>query len=628
MRETQFIRQNEQKWAGFEELLGEKSPEAAPLHDMFVQVTDDLAHAQTFYPSRRVRAYLNGLAQNVFTRLYQRRRSPVQAFGKRFKHLLLEKLPQVVYESRRDFTVSVILFLIAWLIGAFSSYMDTEFPKIVLGEGYVRMSIENMKSNDPMKVYKTSPHFDMAGYIMLNNIFVTFRYFVMGIFSGIGSAALMMYEGVRLGAFFELFRQMGHWKEAQLTVWMHGALEISAIIIGTAAGITMGKGWLFPGTYSRYQSFKRAAKRGIIIMAGVTIMLIFAALIEGFVTRYTQLNDVARGLFILSCFASILFYYGWYPHYKAKQGFAAPLEDTPIGTDVTHSFDYSQIRDSGQVFGDTFAYFQNNLGFYFKISTFCSFLFCVILFVTYGKAAHDLFKTETGELIWIRLLAQWDVLGQFFNLKKATYTLPILNAVIYTCLGMVTFRKLYQGEPQAIPKTLLQNSMNVIQIFIINLMISSLNMQHPFINFVVLFFVLPFFVLGQYAIYRTNVPLWTGLQIGFTQFFGRMGLCLPVQTLLALFGGLIFTFLNSALLWTYYDIIGWNLNLALSLKNKIALWLTIGTGAFIVFLFMNLMITASVIAYYTLIEINEATQLKQRIQKIGTARKIRGLARE
>jgi hypothetical protein len=153
-------------------------------------------------------------------------------------------------------------------------------------------------------------------------------------------------------------------------------------------------------------------------------------------------------------------------------------------------------------------------------------------------------------------------------------------------------------------------------------------MQHPFITFVLLFFVLPFFVLGQYAIYRTNVPLWTGFQIGFTQFFGRMGLCLPVQALLALFGGLIFTFLNSALLWTYYDIIGWNLNLALTLKNKIALWLTIGTGAFIVFLFMNLMITASVIAYYTLIEINEATQLKQRIQKIGTARKIRGLARE
>ncbi|MEY4934778.1 MAG: hypothetical protein RIS64_1137 [Bacteroidota bacterium] len=624
MRETQFIRQNEQKWSEFEEILAETSPEADRLHDMFVQVTDDLAHAQTFYPSRKVRAYLNGLAQNVFTQLYQRRRSPL----KRLKYLLLEELPQVVYESRRDFTISVVLFLIAWMIGAFSSYMDTEFPKIVLGEDYVRMSIENAKSNDPMKVYKTSPNFDMAGYIMINNIFVTLRYFIMGIFTGIGSAAYMMYEGVRLGAFFEMFRQMGHWKEAQLTVWMHGALEISAIIIGTAAGITMGKGWLFPGTYTRFQSFKRASKRGITIMVGVTIMLIFAAIIEGFITRYTQLNDLARGLFILSCFASILFYYGWYPRYKAHKGFAQPLEDAPMTPDVTHLLDYSQIRNTGQVFGDTFMFFQKNLALYFKISAFCSILFCILMFAVNAKIANTLFNTETGQLIWIRIFAQWDVLLQFFQLPKAAYSLPVINAILYTILTTTIFRAILQGEPHVELKTLSQNIISIIQIFIINLMISLLNAQHGFIVFVIMGFGLPLFGLCQYSIYRENINLFSGFQRGFSQFFGRMGLVIPVQIMLAAFGGMVFTFLNSIILWTYYDIIGWNLNLAVTLKNKIAMWLSVGTGAFIIFFFLSLAITAVVIAYYTLIEINEANQLSQRIQKIGTTRKIRGLVRE
>jgi uncharacterized membrane protein SpoIIM required for sporulation len=624
MRETQFIRQNEQKWSEFEEILNEPSPEADRLHDMFVQVTDDLAHAQTFYPSRKVRAYLNGLAQNVFTHLYQRRRSPL----KRFKHLLLEELPQVVYESRRDFTISVVLFLIAFMIGAFSSYMDTEFPKIVLSEEYVRMSIENAKSNDPMKVYKTSPNFDMAGYIMINNIFVTLRYFIMGIFTGIGSAAYMMYEGVRLGAFFEMFRQMGHWKQAQLTVWMHGALEISAIIVGTAAGITMGKGWLFPGTYTRFQSFKRSSKRGITIMVGVTIMLIFAAIIEGFITRYTQLNDLARGLFILSCFASILFYYGWYPRYKASQGFAQPLEDTPMTPDVTLPLDYSQIRSTGQVFGDTFLFFQNNIALYFKISALCSMLFCILIFAAHGKIANNLFNTETGQLIWIRIFGQWDVLLQFFHLSKAKYSLPLINAILYTIFTTTIFRAILRGEPHVAAKTLSQNIINIIQLFIINLMISLLNAQHGLIVFVIMGFGLPLFGLWQYSIYRENANLFSGFQRGFTQFFGRMGLLIPVQIMLAALGGMVFTFLNSVILWTYYDIIGWNLNLAATLKNKIAMWLSVGTGAFIIFFFLSLAITAVVIAYYTLIEINEANQLSQRIQKIGTTRKIRGLVRE
>jgi hypothetical protein len=438
----------------------------------------------------------------------------------------------------------------------------------------------------------------------------------------------MMYEGVRLGAFFEMFRQMGHWKEAQLTVWMHGALEISAIIIGTAAGITMGKGWLFPGTYTRFQSFKRASKRGITIMVGVTIMLIFAALIEGFVTRYTQLNDLARGLFILSCFASILFYYGWYPRYKASKGFAAPLEDSPMTPDGTHPLDYSQIRSAGQVFGDTFMFFQNNIALYFKISALCSILFCVLLFAVHGKAANQLFHTETGELIWIRIFAQWDVLLQFFQMSKASYSLPLINAILYTLFTIPIFNAILRGEPQVEPKTWLQNVMSIIQIFIINLMISGLNTQHGFIVFLIMGFGLPLFGLWQYSIYRENLNLFAGLGRGFSQFFGRMSLLIPVQFMLAALGGMVFTFLNSVILWTYYDIIGWNLNLPTALKNKIAMWLSVGTGAFIIFFFLSLCVTSFVIAYYTLIEINEANQLSQRIQKIGTSRKIRGLARE
>ena len=49
---------------------------------------------------------------------------------------------------------------------------------------------------------------------------------------------------------------------------LHGTLELSAIIVAGAAGLAIGNGWLFPGTYSRLVSFQRGAKRGMKIVVG------------------------------------------------------------------------------------------------------------------------------------------------------------------------------------------------------------------------------------------------------------------------------------------------------------------------------------------------------------------------
>ncbi|MBI5914483.1 MAG: stage II sporulation protein M, partial [Bacteroidetes bacterium] len=71
MRETSFIRQNEKKWKEFEQLLNGQHHDPEKLNDLFIQVTDDLSYARTFYPNRSVRVYLNGLAQKVFFNIYK-----------------------------------------------------------------------------------------------------------------------------------------------------------------------------------------------------------------------------------------------------------------------------------------------------------------------------------------------------------------------------------------------------------------------------------------------------------------------------------------------------------------------------------------------------------------------------
>jgi uncharacterized membrane protein SpoIIM required for sporulation len=106
-----------------------------------------------------------------------------------------------------------------------------------------------------------------------------------------------------------------------LAVWLHGTLEIWAIIVAGAAGIALGNGWLFPGTYTRLTSFKHGAKKGLKIVIGTVPIFIMAGFIEGFLTRHTWLPDLLRLSVILLSIAFIVFYYIYLPN-KRSHGYS------------------------------------------------------------------------------------------------------------------------------------------------------------------------------------------------------------------------------------------------------------------------------------------------------------------
>ena len=66
MKETTFIENNKEKWVEFERLSEKNSTDPDKLSDLFIELTEDLSYAKTFYPKRSVRVYLNYLAQKVF----------------------------------------------------------------------------------------------------------------------------------------------------------------------------------------------------------------------------------------------------------------------------------------------------------------------------------------------------------------------------------------------------------------------------------------------------------------------------------------------------------------------------------------------------------------------------------
>ncbi|HOY07611.1 MAG TPA: stage II sporulation protein M, partial [Saprospiraceae bacterium] len=266
MRETKFIEQNKGKWADFEQMLREDRRDPDKLNDLFVQITDDLSYARTFYPNRSVRMYLNTLAQRIFHRVYRGKRFPAE----RLRLFWTDELPQLMWESRRTLWLSFAIFAIAFAIGVLSSIINPDFARVILGDSYVDMTLKNIENGDPMAVYKQSGPFGMTVGIALNNLFVAFRTAILGVLASLGTVFIMLYNGIMVGAFQYFFIEQGVFWPSFLSIWIHGTLEIGSIIIAGAAGLVAGSGLLFPGTYRRSQAFQISMRRGLKIFVGVT----------------------------------------------------------------------------------------------------------------------------------------------------------------------------------------------------------------------------------------------------------------------------------------------------------------------------------------------------------------------
>lgn len=275
----------------------------------FTQLVDDLSYAKTFYPQSRVTKFLNATASQTYMSIYQNRKEERNRITEFWKYTV----PLTVRKHHNVLLFCAVLFIVFFIVGFYSAKHDESFVREMLGDGYVNMTEENIEKGKPFGVYAEGGELMMWLGIMLNNIFVSFTYFARGIILCFPSITSLLTEGVRLGAFEELFFAKGLGVQSVLTVFIHGTLEISAIVIAGAAGVVLGKGWMFPGTGKRLNAFMKGAKEGVIIVVSLIPVFIVAAFFEGFITRYYTMPQWLSAIILLSSASYIIWYYIIYP---------------------------------------------------------------------------------------------------------------------------------------------------------------------------------------------------------------------------------------------------------------------------------------------------------------------------
>ncbi|WP_136481968.1 stage II sporulation protein M [Cognatitamlana onchidii] len=317
MREVSFIKQNKEKWLSFERAVFQNDFENPDeLASQYIQLINDLAYAQTYYPKSKVIAYLNQLAAKAFQKIYKTKREDSHRIFSFWK----TEVPLICYQYRKFIYVAFIIFFAFTFIGAISAANDEGFVRSILGDNYVNMSLENIEAGDPVAVYKSGSNWGSFIGITINNLKVGIIAFVLGVFLGIGTLYIMFNNCIMLGSFQYFFYDKGVFWESVRGIWIHGAMEIFAIVIEAAAGLLLGAAILFPGTHSRYTSFKIGAKTGIKILISTFPFTFTAGFLEGFVTRYSNIMPhwLSVGI-ILTTLSVITYYYLIYPYKVQKQ---------------------------------------------------------------------------------------------------------------------------------------------------------------------------------------------------------------------------------------------------------------------------------------------------------------------
>lgn len=327
MREAAFHRQNAEKWKQFESLLEERHDvDPDRMAELYVHVTDDLSYARTFYPESRTTTYLNALAVAAHQKIYRNKReksSRIVTFWK-------SEVPLLLYHHRRELIYSFLVFAISMAIGAVSALYDETFVRLIMGDAYVNMTLENIARGDPMAVYKGDDATSMFFNLTFNNVRVSLHAFAMGILCSVGTVYILFVNGVMLGAFEAFTFEHGVFVKSLLSIWIHGTIEISAIVVAGCAGLVMGNSILFPGTYTRLQSFRRGALDGLKIIIGMIPFFIVAGFLESFITRYTDMPVALSAGIILLSMAGVIVYVVVYPRRLARRASAdAPDKGSP-----------------------------------------------------------------------------------------------------------------------------------------------------------------------------------------------------------------------------------------------------------------------------------------------------------
>ncbi|AUX43043.1 membrane protein [Sorangium cellulosum] len=268
---------------------------------LYRAVCKDVMRCRAAHYSADLSAYLDGLAGRAHNVLYSARASRGGGRALGLARLVARDFPRTFRRRARFFALSAALFVIPWVIGQAGAMASNDFAlKVMPAPALEQMAEAYAQGFADGRA--TGADAGMAGFYVYNNVGIAFRCFATGVLFGAGSVFFLVYNGLVIGTSLGHVIRSGSGGNMLTFICGHAPFELTAIVISGAAGLQMGYALVATGGRTRLGSLRSQAREIAHLVLGAALMLLIAAVVEGFWSPSAVAAPVkwaASGLFTL-----------------------------------------------------------------------------------------------------------------------------------------------------------------------------------------------------------------------------------------------------------------------------------------------------------------------------------------
>ena len=314
-----FIQSRKNTWSELENILKRiedsglsslSHRQARQFISLYRGVSSDLNKVQTYTANAQLISYLHSLIARAYVHVYYEKNPRIWGSIRKF---FTADYPHTLRKHWVPMLISCLIFVAGMLFGAVSFWSDSDARPILLPQEHLMMSpterVEMIKENNGIESEEAFPSATFSSFIFTNNIRVSLLAFTTGITMGIGTALLLFYNGIMLGAMAVYYHIHGEGLFFHAWILPHGVIELTAIVIAGGSGFLLAKPFFSASELSFKEQYRRLMKDLVVIILGTSALLVFAGFVEGTISQIHAPRLPSWGKILFAFLEGVLLFY-------------------------------------------------------------------------------------------------------------------------------------------------------------------------------------------------------------------------------------------------------------------------------------------------------------------------------
>jgi uncharacterized membrane protein SpoIIM required for sporulation len=300
-----FVRARREAWERLDDLARRAAAGRLPLEEvealdrLYRRAAGDLAFARSAFPGSDAEGYLAQVTARAYGALYRPERPGLRAAWR----LLAVEAPATFRRHLPAFSLAAAFLSAGLAGGALAVLADPGAATLLVPEG-VRDAVaaHRLWTDD---LLSAAP--GLSGSVIAhNNVSVAALAFGMGLTAGLGTAWILLANGLVLGAVLAHTAQHGLLPGLLAFVAAHGPAELLALLLAAQAGFVLASALVDPGEWPRGLALVARGREAVRLVAVVVPVLFLVALVEGAVSPGNRFPTGAKAVLGLALAAAIL----------------------------------------------------------------------------------------------------------------------------------------------------------------------------------------------------------------------------------------------------------------------------------------------------------------------------------